>query len=67
MKETPRYFDHHDIVAHRGINEIDGRKYYCYIDTNNTVCVIPSWYRWGSTVLQILMLSTGVMLGWWFG
>ena len=59
MKETPRYFDHHDIVAHEGINKIDNRTYYCYIDTNNTVVVIPNWYRW----VGVSFLPIGYALG----
>lgn len=65
MKESLRYFDQHDIIAHSGINKIDNRSYYCYIDTNNTVVVIPRWYQWFTIVVTIVCLIMGILLSWW--
>ena len=56
-----RYVEH---VARPGINKIDGRKYYCFIDDNNTVCVIPDWYRWLTAVLVVIMFFLGFATGW---
>jgi len=62
--ESPRYFDNHDIVAHKGINKIDNRKYYCYIDTNNTVVVIPNWYRWFGGITIPIGYAMGLVFCW---
>ena len=63
-KVTPRYFDH--TMIYLGVNKIDDRKYYCYIDTNNTVVVIPNWYRWQGAVVAFIAPFIGFLLGWYF-
>ena len=65
-KIMPRYFDQNDITATPGINKIDDRKYYCYIDTNNTIVVIPNWYRWQGAIVVVVALVWGILLGWYF-
>jgi hypothetical protein len=46
-----------------GVNKVGRRRYYCYVDTNKMMIVIPYWYRATTTIFATVSTFVGVILG----